>query len=61
MVTPPPCFLTIAECDVLADESHAIAHQLQEHSNDVTARVYEGATQDERACRLSSGLDSSRP
>ncbi|MCG4260918.1 alpha/beta hydrolase [Acetobacter senegalensis] len=40
----PPCFLTIAECDVLADESHAIAHRLQKHGNDVTARVYEGAT-----------------
>ncbi|PBD15459.1 hypothetical protein CLD06_06085 [Wolbachia endosymbiont of Drosophila subpulchrella] len=40
----PPCFLTIAECDVLSDESHAIAHQLQEHGNDVTARVYKGAT-----------------
>ncbi|MBS1095967.1 alpha/beta hydrolase [Gluconobacter wancherniae] len=40
----PPCFFTIAECDVLADESHAMAHKLQEQGNDATVRVYKGAT-----------------
>ncbi|WP_264813059.1 alpha/beta hydrolase fold domain-containing protein, partial [Gluconacetobacter sacchari] len=40
----PPVFMTIAECDVLADENHAMADRLRAAGNAVTARSYPGAT-----------------
>lgn len=40
----PPAFLCIAECDILADENHAMADRLREAGVEVTAAVYPGAT-----------------
>ncbi|NVN10796.1 alpha/beta hydrolase [Nguyenibacter vanlangensis] len=38
----PPVFMTIAECDVLADENHAMAGRLRAAGNAVIARSYPG-------------------
>ena len=40
----PPTFLVVAECDILADEDHAMADRLATAGADVTAQVYPGAT-----------------
>jgi len=40
----PPAFLCIAECDILADENHAMAARLAAAEVDVTANLYTGAT-----------------
>lgn len=40
----PPTFLAIAECDILADGSHAMAARLAEAGVTVEARSYAGAT-----------------
>jgi len=40
----PPAFLAIAECDVLRDESVAMAERLRQFGVPVTAEVYKGAT-----------------
>lgn len=40
----PPTFMTIAECDILADGNHAMADALREAGVAVQARTYRGAT-----------------
>lgn len=40
----PPTFLCIAECDILADENHAMAQRLRDAGNAVEEKVYAGAT-----------------
>ena len=40
----PPCFLAIAECDVLADENRAMAARLAEAGVHTTAVTYPGTT-----------------
>jgi acetyl esterase len=40
----PPVFLTIPECDVLAEQSHELCVRLRKAGVDVTAKVYAGAT-----------------
>jgi acetyl esterase len=40
----PPTFLTIAECDILADGNRAMAKKLEAAGVAVDARVYRGAT-----------------
>lgn len=40
----PPAFLTIPECDILTEQSHAMAQKLRDAGNAVRAEVYVGAT-----------------
>jgi acetyl esterase len=40
----PPAFLTIPECDLLAEQSHEMAHRMDLAGIDVTSVVYRGAT-----------------
>ena|SRR5690554_1420962 len=40
----PPTFMTIAECDILADGNHAMAQALREAGVAVQAHTYHGAT-----------------
>lgn len=40
----PPVFLTIPQCDVLTEQSHAMADRLKRAGVSVTAKVYPGAT-----------------
>ena len=40
----PPVFLAVAEHDVLAEQSHAVAERLAEAGNAVVLEVYRGAT-----------------
>lgn len=40
----PPAFLVIPECDILAEQSFAMARRLREAGVDVSSRVYPGAT-----------------
>lgn len=40
----PPAFLAIPECDLLAEQSYAMAERLKEAGVDVTSIVYQGAT-----------------
>lgn len=39
----PPAFLTVAECDILADENRAFAQRLSEAGVPVTLQIYSGA------------------
>jgi acetyl esterase len=40
----PPAFLVIPECDILAEQSHAMADRLAEAGVDVASEDYPGAT-----------------
>ncbi|PXA84205.1 acetylesterase [Nostoc sp. 3335mG] len=40
----PPAFLVVPECDILAEQSHAMAARMREAGVDVTSKVYPGAT-----------------
>lgn len=40
----PPCFICIAQCDVLADENEELAARLKRADVDVTAMTYAGTT-----------------
>jgi acetyl esterase len=40
----PPAFLTIPECDLLAEQSYEMARRMEEAGLDVTSVVYKGAT-----------------
>jgi len=40
----PPAFLTIPECDLLAEQSYAMAERMTEAGVDATSVVYKGAT-----------------
>jgi acetyl esterase len=40
----PPAFLTIPECDLLAEQSYEMAERMKAAGVDVTSRVYSGAT-----------------
>lgn len=40
----PPAFLTVPECDLLAEQSHAMAARLRGHGVDARLEVYPGAT-----------------
>jgi acetyl esterase len=40
----PPAFLTIPECDLLAEQSHQMAERMRQAGVEVTSMVYPGAT-----------------
>ncbi|WP_407353324.1 alpha/beta hydrolase fold domain-containing protein [Luteimonas sp. R10] len=40
----PPAFMAVAECDILADDNHAMAGALRSAGVDVEVRTYAGAT-----------------
>jgi acetyl esterase len=40
----PPAFLVVPECDILAEQSHAMAARMREAGVDVSSTVYAGAT-----------------
>jgi len=40
----PPTFLAIPECDILAEQSYAMANRMKDAGMDVTSVVYRGAT-----------------
>jgi acetyl esterase len=44
LVGIPPAFLVIPECDILSEQSYAIAERMAEAGVDVSSEVYAGAT-----------------